>query len=53
MYVKQELAIPVDSEDNRPASQGTVWSEENKEGITALNEFVEQNGTFSKFQRTF
>ncbi|MEW7312827.1 type II toxin-antitoxin system CcdA family antitoxin [Buttiauxella gaviniae] len=29
------------------------WYEENREAIDALNEFVEENGSFSDFHRSF
>ncbi|WP_435946883.1 type II toxin-antitoxin system CcdA family antitoxin [Dryocola sp. BD586] len=38
---------------NHKKDRALEWYEENKEGIAALNEFVEKNGSFNDLQRPF
>lgn len=33
--------------------QQQTWLEENREAIDSVNQFVEENGSFSDFQRSF
>jgi antitoxin CcdA len=34
-------------------NQRTVWLEENQDAIDAVNRWVDENGSFSDFQRSF
>ncbi|RJT19667.1 type II toxin-antitoxin system CcdA family antitoxin [Buttiauxella izardii] len=58
MCGKRELegaqsACPASVSGKQQKNNESSWYEENRDAIDALNKFVEENGTFSDFQRAF